>query len=298
MGLLSRAGSKFAEKPPCEVLDEMGKALKERLERLPHTQSTPHAVLSLLKAYGGFQAGVCLSLKNGTYAGYASVGFGAETITISQTELWPPAKARGGCFRLAAPPGNGRKDWTYWGFPLGPAAAAGPWKTVLILGASEASQFNPGFIAAILDTVSGKMVLPKAPGGDPASRSPAERTKAAPVKPSPGSAPFAPAQTDAIQTAIIRFHRMHHEFNCIVLENPPGKPEGGPAGFCEKVSAIVDRAGTVVPLPSDRPLILLPILMDRELIAHRLSGTLHTTVLLSFEAHNSENALTRIDSLL
>jgi len=101
---------------------------------------------------------------------------------------------------------------------------------------------------------------------------------------------------------IVQFHQMHINFNCIVLENPEtitGKAHSTEkADFCEKVSKVIDKTGTVVPLPQDRPLILLPLVMDRELIAHRLSKTLKTNPLLSFEANNPGNVLNRIDSLI
>ncbi|MCL2380661.1 MAG: hypothetical protein FWC64_03590 [Treponema sp.] len=103
---------------------------------------------------------------------------------------------------------------------------------------------------------------------------------------------FKKAALDGILTEIALFNRVHPDFNCIVLENPAKQ-----TGFCQKVSAIIDRAGTVIPLASECPLILFPITMDRELIARRLSATLNVRVLLSFEENNPENAVVRINSL-
>ena len=96
-----------------------------------------------------------------------------------------------------------------------------------------------------------------------------------------------------IETKLAQFHQMHHEFNCVVLA-----PAVKEAGFCEKVTAMLDKTGSVIPLPLDRPLILFSAEIDRELIAHRLSKTLNAKILLSFTADNVENALAGINSLI
>ncbi|MCL2374188.1 MAG: hypothetical protein FWC65_02985 [Treponema sp.] len=99
-------------------------------------------------------------------------------------------------------------------------------------------------------------------------------------------------ESDFIENEIAQFHQQHLNFSCLVFENPSAQPD-----FCEKFSAIIGGAGTVIPLAFGRPLVMLPSAADRELIAHRLSKSLDTTVLLSFEADNPENVITRIDSL-
>ena len=96
----------------------------------------------------------------------------------------------------------------------------------------------------------------------------------------------------APEDEITLFHRMHVDINCILLEIPEGYDN-----FCEEVSVIIDRMGTVVPVSPGRPLILLPKAIDRELIAHRLSKDLNTSVLLSFETNNPESVINRIQSL-
>lgn len=77
MGLLSKAGVNENEPPvknPEKGLDEMGKALRDRLLSLSETK--PETAISLLKAYGSFKAGVCLSLDGDLYRSYAAVGTG------------------------------------------------------------------------------------------------------------------------------------------------------------------------------------------------------------------------------
>ena len=289
MGLLTRASSRIYKRaaprgsPPGEILDEMGKALRERLGRLPQKKTTPHTALSLLKAYGAFQTGFCLSLKEGRYSSYASVGLGIEKFSVPQNALWSEAKAKDKYFKFrfqkSPETKSNKKDFVYWAFPLDASIhnIKKPWEAIMILGTPEFSDFNPEPVSAILDEVADKMIPP-------------EYHKAA----GPNFGNTAMNQNlNLIEEKLTQFHQMHLEFNCIVLERPVAENN-----FCERVSAMVDLTGTVIPLLFDRPLILLPIMLDRELIAHRLSKTLNTKVLLSFEASNPEKALIRIDSLL
>jgi len=104
------------------------------------------------------------------------------------------------------------------------------------------------------------------------------------------------AEPAGIGKKIAQFHRMHPEFNCLVLENPPKNNSG--ENFCKTVSAIIDKAGSVIPLPSGRPLILFPLAADCELIAHRLSKMLSAKTLLLFKATSPASALSRLNPLL
>ena len=324
MGLLSRAGRRRLEVTApeltssgpaagrgasAETLDEMGKALRERLGRLPIELSTPYTALSLLKAYGAFQAGFCLSLNDGNYSSYASVGFGIEKISIPQETVWSEAKARDRYFRLdslkSSETKNTKKDFIYWVFPLdapisSPKNTKEPWKAVMILGTLEPSGFNPEPVSAILEDVADKMVLPK-------NQKAAVSRETAPDFDSMEFLGYGESNADestiesAIEEEIAQFYRIYLDFNCIVLANPVTASKrtfNEQLGFCEKVSSIVGRTGTVIALPSGHPLILLSVEVDRELIAHRLSKTLKTKTLLSFEAKNPENALIRISSLM
>jgi hypothetical protein len=79
MGLLGKAVlneqlSRPAQNPDVEKLDEMGKALRDRLLSLSGTE--PETAISLLKAYGSFRVGACLSLDGSLYRSYAAVGTG------------------------------------------------------------------------------------------------------------------------------------------------------------------------------------------------------------------------------
>jgi len=320
MGLLSRAGSHFEKKTvlsgrslavgqsflPGEPLDEMGKALRERLGRLSQKKTTPYTALSLLKAYGAFHIGICLSLNDGNYSSYVSVGFGIEKISIPQEIIWSETKAHNKYFKLDSQLSIGtsisKKKLIYWVFPLDPSihSTREPWETIMILGALDPSDFNPEPVSVILDDVADKLLSPidsrAFPPADPQdgilnlAEQINQDTELDFAEPPSGETTH---HHSLLEEKITQFHQMHLDFNCIVLENPAGNPN-----FCDKVSSMLDTIGTIIPLTHDRPLILFPIVMDRELIAHRLSRTLKTKILLSFAASNPENALIRIDALM
>jgi len=124
---------------------------------------------------------------------------------------------------------------------------------------------------------------------------------AASIEEVPETAP--PTQEDApeinaLEEKIAQYHENYADFHCLVFDLPNSESEDDKDNFFEKVSNMINKAGSVIPLSMNRPLILLPVTMDRELIAHRISKSLKTMPLLSFEANNPENALNKINSLL
>jgi hypothetical protein len=97
---------------------------------------------------------------------------------------------------------------------------------------------------------------------------------------------------------IAAFHNNFPVFNCVVFDIPDFLEPGDANGFIADVSRIVKMTGKVIPLNSGCPLILFSPETDRELIAHRLSKTLHTTILFSFEADSPETVINTIQPLL
>jgi len=87
----------------------------------------------------------------------------------------------------------------------------------------------------------------------------------------------------------------YNNFNCILFENPLNTDPK--TQFCQKVTTIIDKMGVVISLSTGCPLIILPLSIDRELIAHRLSKTLNAKILLSFQAESTEIVISRIKSL-
>ena len=300
MGLLSRAENNA-------LSDEMGKALLERIKRLPRKKNTPYIALSLLKAYGSFQAGICLSLEDDLYSSYASVGLGVEKTIIPRDKIWSAANAGKKYFILDSSGSmeikTFQKKYVYWVFPLDTGE---PWGAVMLLGISDSSEsraveadsaFYPGSVSAILEGITDKFLL----------QTGRETSEAVPSMVSEDDAEEVieelSEESDTLEAKIAQYQRDNGYCNCIVLEipDPAGGPEGNSADkekFCKRVSDITSMTGTVFPLPSGRPLILLPLEKDRDLIAHRLSKSLNTRPLMSFEADSPENILGQINSLL
>jgi hypothetical protein len=101
--------------------------------------------------------------------------------------------------------------------------------------------------------------------------------------------------TDTPEKSTVKFSGTCTDFNCILFENPQNT--GGDTVFYKKVETMIDKIGTVVSLPADRTLVMLPSSTDSELIAHRISKTLDAKILMSFQADSSEIAINKTKSL-
>jgi len=154
MGLLNKAEGK---KTP----DERGKALIDRILRIPPGPAVPYTILSLLKAYGSFQAGICFSLENGVYTKYSSVGLGIEKAAIPQEKIYSPERASSFYFELNAEEKQciDFMDSTLdlWCFPLDDEK---PWQGLLILEYTDSSTINPQSLSIILHEIR-DFILPK-----------------------------------------------------------------------------------------------------------------------------------------
>ena len=331
MGLLSRAKGKTSPETPSPAaedefsLDEMGESLKERIGRLPSTENTPYTSLSLLKAYGAFQSGYCLNLKNGIYTSYTSIGAGTQKISLSGKKVWSKENTllRYFPFDLAA---NIEEEYSvresnYWVFPLGSS------ENIMILEAEESaeknskehSSFDPKAISAIIAGVSDKFIrqteqddMQAPPPDEPATEEIASDAalddafveELIPeddlLDDSTSDEPAAlealtPEKGHTLEREIIKFQQTHNEVNCIIFDTPAG--EDG-AVFLDKVSKMINTLGSVIPISPERLLILLPSTVDWELLSHRLSKKLNTTPLISFEAESPQNILNRVKSLM
>ena len=139
-------------------LEKMAIALCARINRLPKKPSTPYTALSLLKAYGSFQTGACLILKEGFYSSYTSVSMGIAKITIPLNEIWSIEKSREKFFKHHTGWEALLKDFDdgfdYWVFPLDDSK---PWKAVMFLGAFQSSAFCPDSVSAIVPQIKDKL---------------------------------------------------------------------------------------------------------------------------------------------
>jgi hypothetical protein len=282
MGLLSRAASRTVPE-----LDAMGKALRDRILRLPRKKTAPYTALSLLKAYASFQSGFCLALKKEVYSSYAGLGPETEKISVPKERF---LALFGGDFSKTSyllgspdfiPPELQEKSLVFWGFPLDEEA---PWKGVLLLGAGAASDFNPGGMERMLRDIRAVLLPPQGREG--------EKVRAG-VKEGDGS-PFPPE----LEKELSRFYRTSPSSAGIVLEASPNLPEAEGPLFQERLLSMVSLIGTAVALAPRRSLVLLPAGMDRELIAHRIAKSLDAKSLLVFEAGSPGKALSAIHPFL
>ena len=292
MGLLSRAGENFLSKPkpvqeitekakPEKVdfsLDEMGKALSERIMRLPEGEDTPYIALNLLKAFAAFHTGFCLTLKNSVYYSYTTVGITDEAVSIPLEELWSEKKPEAPFFRLDSGKNTGitgsQENCSYWVFPLDSLKEdpSEPWENIMILGVSDSagvsSGFTPESVSAIISVAADKFKTGVGVGSDSESIPELYSPDVDSPEPSPGFPPDAKVQ-ELLHKEIAEFNLIHAEFNCLLLENPnPSEEEKN--NFTSKVSEMLGGTGNVVALSKGNPLILLPKRADRDLIAHRL----------------------------
>jgi hypothetical protein len=258
----------------------MGKALLDRIRRLPPRKTTPYTALSLLKAYGSFRIGLCLSLREGNYISYAAIGLAAEKISIPCKKLYSSETANKPFIKLKLSgiidPGNklAGDDFYYWAFPLD---AESPWSALILLGDSNNSLFNPESLRQIIQGALeifspqiDKILIRNV--SDPAPQH---------FKNIPGP----------LEAAITQYNKINPQFNGIVLDFPAGMAEDEAEDFNKMVYNMVSLLGITMILPSRRSLILLPGSLDKEIIAHRISNSLNTKALIVFKSESPGEAL-------
>jgi hypothetical protein len=279
MGLLTKAAGKTVPE-----LDEMGKALLDQIRRLPPRKTTPYTALSLLKAYGSFQIGLCLYLRGKDYTSYAVIGLGIERISIPCEEIYSPEMAGKSFIKLSGVIGPGSRlaaeNLCYWAFPLD---AESPWSALALLGEGNSPFFNPESLSLIIR-------------GAPEIFSP-QIDKILVRKASLASKSGANI-SGPLEAAIMQYNKVNAQFNGIVLDLPAGMAEEEVEDFKKTLYNMVALLGITMLLPSGHSLVLLPGTLDKELIAHRLSNSLNAKALMVFEAKNSEEALAFIRSYL
>jgi hypothetical protein len=273
MGLLTKAAGKTAPE-----LDEMGKALLDRIRRLPPRKTTPYTALSLLKAYGSFQTGLCLSLRKGNYTSYATIGLGVEKINVPWEKLYSPENAGKPFIKLPGAVDIGKKltgeDFCYWAFPLD---TENPWGSLVLLGDNNNPLFNPESLSRIIQ--GGREIF------SPQIDKILIRNTQAQIP-------------DPLEAVIAQYHKINSRFNGIVLDLPAGMAEDKAEDFNKAVYNMAALLGITIVLPSSLSLILLPASLDKELIAHRLSNSLNAKALMVFKAESPKEAIGLIRSYL
>jgi hypothetical protein len=263
-GLLQKALAK--ETAP----DAMGQALRDRILRLAKTKSSPYTALSLLKAYASFQAGLCVSLKEGVYHDYASVGLGIAKLSIPQKVLEHGKKGvfkagSGADLSLNSP----KEDLVFWAFPLDKNE---PCRTMLLLGGDDS--FDPASLESIVYDTRKVFSLP----GEDETAEP--ETEPVPEPESEPETDLSAGAGEDIKEEFIKFHTKNARFQGIILD-PPADQAGD---FCSEIAESIVSFGAAFSLPSRRCLALFPQNIDRELAAHRLTREFQAACVFSFEA--------------
>jgi hypothetical protein len=282
MGLLTKAAGKTVPE-----LDEMGKALLDRIRRLPPKKTTPYTALSLLKAYGSFQAGICLSLWKGNYTSYATIGLGLEKISIPCEKLYAPEMSDKPFIKLPETAEinirSADEGLCYWAFPLD---GESPWEALILLGDNNNPLFNPESLTQIIQGAL-EIFSPQI-----------DKILMRHSRTGSSSSHHSVNMADPLEAAIAQYNKMNAKFNGIVLDLPDGMAKDDAEDFYKSVHGMIALLGIAIVLPSGRSLILLPGPLDKELIAHRLSDSLNTKTPMVFEAENPGEALDLIRSYL
>ena len=257
--------------------DDRGNALIDRIKKLSGQRIAPYIALGLIKNYGGFHAGAFLTLKDGYYYSYTSVGMGLGNFSIPEDRIFLPGREEK-FFSLsqeALQMGISFLDpaSSLWIFPLDENI---PWTTILILVSPEKEKIKPEMVSVLLPEISGIIV----PQGNP------------------------------LETAIIRFNAENPVFSGILIRAPGNMDKKEKLFFLEKLSRMVSMAGKIILLPEKTPdtesgavsplmiLILLPQSTDKRLIAHHLDAALPVNIAVTFEAENPAEALGKLELFL
>ncbi|MDR2186210.1 MAG: hypothetical protein LBO80_11195 [Treponema sp.] len=258
------------------VPDAMGQALRDRILRLGRTKSSPYTALSLLKAYASFQAGLCVSLKEGAYRDYASVGLGIAKSAIPQNVLGYGKKSffkAGSAADLSLNSPKG--DLAFWAFPLD---RDDPCRTMLLLGGDNS--FDPASLEPIVRDVRAAL----SPPGENIAAEPETEPEA---EAEPETKPEPSAAGEGIKEELIKFHTRNPQFQGIILD-PPADQAGD---FRAEIAGSIVSFGTALSLPARRCLVLLPQNIDQELTAHRLTKDFRAACVFGFEADTPGRAL-------
>ncbi|MDR1176446.1 MAG: hypothetical protein LBK83_13370 [Treponema sp.] len=269
MGLLSKAATKSSYSG---TIDTMGEALKNRILRLPRSNSTVDTALNLLKAYGPFQAGFCFTLSAGEYVCYASSGAGKGKLRFPLRRI---PENTGDYRRLednlnGTVPAGGRA----WFFPLD---RKNPCQNLFLC--IEEGRLNPESLMLLLREL-GEVLTPRQKASPGKKGGLLERGMKKRSMISTGE------KRGALETVIRRSMEGENGVGGIILKDNKGKKN-----FPSAVSRAVSSLGNMFPLPDSTCLVLVPLNIDQELLAHRLSKSLDAKTVLRFEADSAGKVL-------
>jgi len=322
MGLLKKATTDFtspAKKPSTgtrqdrDTLSEMEKALCSRLLSLQEDRLRPETAISLLKAYGGFQAGMCFSLHKGSYSAYASVGTGntAELIFPQEELKLVPGKKHYSIRHDFS--GEFSPSMRLWAFPLTSAETGFP-LAVLAVAADE-NVFHCETVEAVL--LQTRAVFLPPPGfsagnfagdsfaadtfaGDPLAGgglADAEKSSSPENKKTPkagGLLNRISRRNDLEKTVMESLESEQGVFQGIIIE----ALQYSAGGFSGRLFSMVSGFGTAQSLTPGRCLVLFDDTQDGELIARHLAKTVFGKSIFYFRAETPQEAFSLLKPYL
>jgi hypothetical protein len=101
-----------------------------------------------------------------------------------------------------------------------------------------------------------------------------------------------------IKEDLIQYQKKESPFQGIVLDTPGRGAGKGDRKFFDRLGNMILCFGVIVRLSAGRSLVLLPAVLDRELIAHRISRSLDTLALGTFGAADPEGAMQELQPFL
>ena len=296
MGLLDAAEKKNShdvmepEGPEAELIQELdtaGTALRDRILRIPPGANVPYTALGLLKAYGSFQAGICLYLEDGCYISYASVGIGIEKITIPYDHVFTPDRTAVNYFRFDE---EEKKQLEFldcgmdiWCFLID---RENPCKYILILGCTGSLLLNPHSISLILQSIQSIISPKERKEPEPEIITVNEVINVNQSEPQPA---LQPDLQSGLQPALEKYFDMNETSEGLIIDIPSDK-----TNWILKLKNMISHFAMVEPLPGDYCLVIFPKSYDSGLISHRLKNSLKTGISLVFSCENPAEALKAI----
>jgi len=282
-----------------DPLGEMEKALCSRLLSLQADSIRPETAISLLKAYGSFQAGLCLSLRKGSYSTYASVGTGAATKFVFSQDALNQIPGKNYYTVNHELSGEFPPSLQLWAFPLTPAETGFP--LAILAVATDQKAFQCEAIEAVIRKTREVFLPPPGftgniPTSDVAGKTTVGKTAAAKTE-----TPKAGGLLNRISRKTILEKNVMES-----LDSRQGTSQGfiiealqySSGGFSGRIFSMVSGFGTAQPLTPGRCLVLFDSAQDGDLIARHLAKTVSGKSIFCFRAENPQEALSLLKPYL
>jgi len=290
MGLLRKATKNSSPVQVSSPLGEMEKALCSRLLSLQADSIRPETAISLLKAYGSFQAGMCLSLRKASYSTYASVGTGAATKLVLPQDALDQVPGKNFYTVEHELSGEFPPSLQLWAFPLTPAETGFP--LAILAVAADKKNFHCEAIEAVIRKTR-EVFLP--PPGFTGSIAAGKTAAAKTETPKAGGLLNRISRKNTLEKSVMEsLGSGQNGSQGIILE----ALQYSSSGFPGRIFSMVSGFGTAQPLTPGRYLVLFDDTQDGDLIARHLAKTVSGKSIFRFQAENPQEALSLLKPYL